>query len=218
MLVIGITGKKRHGKGEVGEAIKRLVPGAKACGFADKLKLCAMRSLGFDRPEPELIALADSFKESGNFTIYYDDPEVEHYDRILHELNGRQYLQWMGTEGGRETFGKDFWIDQVLPPAMAGPHVGDDLMLRQIHGDIPILAITDIRFDNEAQRVKDVGGEVWQVRRPDLGGQGDGHISEAGVSDYLIDRVILNNGTLENLEWRVECALELAQETRDALS
>jgi Deoxynucleotide monophosphate kinase len=208
MKVIGITGRKRHGKGEVGAAITRLVPGSKALGYADKLKLCAARALGFDRPEAELIALMDSFKVDAAINMVYVDPSTGQV--TTHELSGREYLQFLGTEGGRQTFGDTFWIDQVLPrPNFAHPEAVD-LMLKAMHGSIPVLAITDIRFDNEAQRVRDVGGEIWEVVRPSFGESADTHVSEAGVSRDLIDRTIVNDSDLDTLAWHVDQALEMS--------
>jgi hypothetical protein len=210
--VIGITGLKRHGKGEVGEAIKRLVPGAVAVGFADKLKISMMRALGFDRPEAELIALADSLKVASTVSVLYEEPgqEPDPYDDtgVLHQLSGRQLLQWFGTEGGRKTFGESFWIDQTLPDTLDLYEA--QCRLKAAYGLAPIIAITDVRFDNEAQRVKNIGGVVWEVIRPDLvDSSADTHVSEAGVSDVFIDRTIINDAGLDTLQWRVEQALEL---------
>lgn len=212
MKVIGITGRKRHGKGEVGNAICALVPGAKAIGYADKLKISMMRALGFNRPEPELIALADSIKLDATISMWYREPGEN--EKWQHDLTGRELFQWYGTEGGRETFGDTFWIDQVLPKLSGSTPYGRygdmvDILLQAKYPQTPVLAITDLRFDNEAQRVLDYGGEVWNVVRPGVEG-GDSHSSEAGVSPGLITRTIDNSSTLDHLIWKVECALELA--------
>lgn len=216
MIVIGITGLKRHGKGEAGAAVTRLVPGAVALGFADKLKVSMMRALGFERSEADLIALADSLKVTSRIAVEYHEPDeidLPEFPR-LHELSGRQLLQWYGTEGGRNTFGESFWIDQVLPNPAAilqgGVEEQIEHQLEQRYPGVPVLAITDIRFDNEAQRVKDVGGVVWEVVRPQLvDSSADVHASEQGVDPALIDTVIINDADLDTLEWRVLQALEL---------
>jgi hypothetical protein len=212
MKIIGITGRKRHGKGEVGNAICQFVPGAKAVGYADKLKISVMRALGFARPEAELIALADSLKVDSHLQLTYHEPGEDGF--TFHDLTGRQLLQWYGTEGGRETFGDTFWIDQVLPKPSEHPSrdirdISNGVELTDRYPGVPVLAITDLRFDNEAQRVLAHGGEVWNVVRPGLEG-GDSHASEAGVRPNLITRTIDNSSTLDHLAWRVECALELA--------
>lgn len=215
--VIGITGLKRHGKGEAGAAVTRLVPGAVALGFADKLKISMMRALGFDRSEADLIALADSLKVTSRIAVEYHEPDeldLPEFPR-LHDFSGRELLQWYGTEGGRNTFGKNFWIDLVLPDPAAilqgGVEEQVEHQLEQRYPGVPALAITDIRFDNEAQRVKDVGGVVWEIVNPALvDSSEDTHASEAGIDPALVDTVIVNDGTLENLQWRVEQALELA--------
>lgn len=215
--VICITGAKRHGKGEVGNAIARLVPGTVQVGFADKLKISMMRALGFDRPEAELIALADEAKVSWNIGICAPSPSLINPDsessaNVLHALSGRELLQWFGTEGGRETFGDTFWIDQVLPsPNVCPPGVVMEQAIKGRYNNAPVVAITDCRFDNEARRALDCGGEVWEVIRPDLvDSSKDEHASERGINSRLITATIINDGTLEDLQWNVEKALELA--------
>lgn len=220
--VIGITGNKRHGKGEVGAAIARLVPGTVQTGYADKLKISMMRALGFDRPPQELIDLANEAKVNWLINIESPMPSLINPDGDLrlgwavHSLSGRELLQWFGTEGGRETFGDTFWIDQVLPNPFAirqgGVEEQIEYDLDQRYPGAPVVAITDLRFDNEAERVKLMpGGEVWEVVRPQLvDSSQDAHASEAGVDPRLIDTTIINDDTLETLQWRVEQALELS--------
>lgn len=211
--VIGITGSKRHGKGEVAAAITRLVPGAVEVGFAWKLKVSIMRSLGFDRPEADLIALADSFKVGANISILYQEPDalVEPFQdtATLHSLTGRELLQWFGTEGGRHTFGDSFWVDQVLPPGLDLTKDALAVAMEARYPGAPVVAISDVRYDNEAQRVKDVDGLVWEVIRPDLvDSSKDEHASEAGIDPLLVDCTIINDAGLGTLERRVDQALE----------
>src|SRR3954471_8195190 len=137
MKIIGLTGRKRHGKNEVGNAICQFMPGAVTVGFADKLKISMMRSLGFnDRSEAELIELADTLNGDAHFQLTYKEPNSP-LKFSCHEFSARQLLQWYGTEGGRKTFGDSFWIDQVLP----------ETPVALKYGGAPLLVITDIRFD-----------------------------------------------------------------------
>lgn len=218
MRIIGITGLKRSGKNTAGNIAAELVPNVKLVAFADKLKIAGARALGFDRPEQELIDLMDSFKEAGNISVLYHEPgDIVHpYEdkASLHSLSGREYLQFLGTEGGRKTFGDSFWTDLVLPDP--GKLIGGDAPnwrdfieeeLDERYPGVETLIVTDVRFDNEAQRVKDTGGEVWEV----IGGQSipssDGHASEAGVAPELVDVSILNHEGLDELREYVAEAL-----------
>lgn len=111
----------------------------------------------------------------------------------------RQLLQSIGTDWGRAFIGDDVWI-KSLEARTAG--------LRQCGWSI---VVTDVRFDNEAQWVRDNGGAVWEVVRPhhDTGCVGEAvhHASEAGIDPLLVDRVIANDGTLEDLEAQVAEAM-----------
>ena len=72
--------------------------------------------------------------------------------------------------------------------------------------------ITDLRFDNEANWVHSMGGEVWRVVRDvpqDVACLAE-HKSESGVANGLIDRLIDNAGTLDDLRGVVAQACHLA--------
>jgi hypothetical protein len=201
--LIGINGFKRAGKGETGNAIFDYHPGVVyQVGFADKLKIMAARALGFDRPPKDLIELMDSMKETALIHVEYDDPEVLE-DMILHDLSGREYLQNFGNDA-RQLFGDTFWIDQVLPPApdFSDPlELPNDVALAERYPDVDLVAITDLRYPNEAQRVLDLGGEVWEVVRPGL--VSDGHASEQPLPRELVSVQINNDGDLEALRAKV---------------
>lgn len=228
MRIIGLNGLKTSGKDtayacirdvtaryDLGDNVAFVV---KRVGFADKLKIVAAKALGFDRSDAECIELMDSFKNRSSFSILYDDPhdnalreaEPEQDWSQLHDLNGRQYLQNLGSYA-RTVFGDTFWIDQVLPTKRQQYHDRDagwywklELDTNEYAG-VDILVITDVRYPNEADRVKALGGEVWEIQRPGL--TSDGHVTEQPLPDELVDRVIVNDGTIANLESKIEEAL-----------
>lgn len=208
MQLIGINGFKRSGKNTVGEIIRDSNPDVHVhlVGFADKLKIAAARALGFvDGNERELIDLMDEFKESAQLSIFYrkDRDSLS----TAHLISGRQYLQFFGTEAGRETFSDSFWIDLVLPnPAMQEGWIqAGEEQLERMYPGVDILVVTDVRFDNEARRVKSLGGQVWEVVRP--GVDGGSHSSERPLARDLIDLTIQNDADLEGLEQKVKEAL-----------
>ena len=61
----------------------------------------------------------------------------------------------------------------------------------------PSLVNTSVRFPNEVAFIRRCGGEVWNVvrhiERP------NDHIAEKGLEESMIDRTILNTGTLDEL-------------------
>lgn len=106
-------------------------------------------------------------------------------------VSPRRLLQTLGTEWGRNTIRDDLWVRLGMAratEALAAGHSG--------------VVFTDVRFDNEAQAIREAGGMVWQLWRdgrnavePDA----EKHASECGVSHRLVDRVIGNNGSVSDL-------------------
>ena len=70
-------------------------------------------------------------------------------------------------------------------------------------GGADICVITDLRFENEAQRVHDLGGTVIEIDRKAVE-IGDGHASEIRLPDEMIDLTIDNNGSLADLSREVK--------------
>lgn len=214
MNIIGINGFKRSGKGETGKAIEELLIGVHQLGFADKLKVYAARSLGFMLSDADCIALMDIAKEEWVTDIKRKakHPEASAIEPGLEPIKRwtvRKLLQYMGTEA-RHVFGENFWADQVLPTVPPHAHPYEQLQ-HELHAMYPnshILVFTDLRFQNEAQRIKDLGGINFEVIRP--GAASDGHASEQALPRHLIDYQIPNHGSLGDLKWEVNKALELA--------
>lgn len=100
----------------------------------------------------------------------------------------RQLLQTIGTEWGRDMIDRDIWVRHLEQRIANMERQGYDLIV-----------VADVRFDNEAEAIRARGGQVWQVIRPGADGHFGGHSSERGVSPDLIDRVIVNAGTPDDL-------------------
>lgn len=220
MKIIAINGYKRSGKNETAAAIRRNYPGrVKHLGFANKVKVFGARALGFDRNEEALIALMDEAKESWVIDLT-DRVTPENIDAKrpqgpFHDLTGREYLQNIGTEA-RNLFGADFWVNQVLPTPQFKPEIPSDLRPKaerilnnyNLEARYPFadaLVFSDLRFENEAERVLALYGEVWRVNRP--GTESDGHASEQRLPDELVTRELYNVGSLVDLEVAVNACL-----------
>lgn len=63
--------------------------------------------------------------------------------------------------------------------------------------------VTDVRFPNEAQRIVDLGGEVWRVTRPGVGPV-NGHVSESAMDDWAYDMTLENRGTRRELRLAID--------------
>lgn len=180
-MIIGLTGYQRAGKDTVASIIEALVPFTEIRSFAGPLKASAAALLGVT------VDQLDEWKVDPMVGLHLIDAKGG-----LEAPNGverpamtiREYLQRYGTEAHRDVFGRDFWVDMSLP----------------IDGDYESshFVFTDLRFPNEAQRVRELGGVVWLIDRPGHGPR-EAHASEAPLPLSVVDRVIRNDGTTSEL-------------------
>jgi len=113
----------------------------------------------------------------------YTDKEV-----IIPELgvSARHMMQTLGTEWGRACIHPDFWV--MIARAET----------QQIMADGRSIVLDDVRFPNEAAMVFELGGELWRIERPGASYDGS-HESEGALEDITPDRVIVNDGTIDQL-------------------
>lgn len=214
MRLIGINGFKESGKDTTYGIILKHNPLTRRGAFADKLKTLAALALGYDFQQysvQELVEKMDECKQDWKFEVWqtrYQDRDTTGKSLVV-AFTGRQYLQWLGANA-REVFGDTFWIDQVLPQPYEVWKDGrmspeNERLLSDRYPGAQVVVVTDVRYPNEAERIKDLGGKVWEIIRPGL--ESDGHSSEIPLPRDLVDRVIHNDGSLEQLEARVLEAL-----------
>ena len=111
----------------------------------------------------------------------------------------RDFLQRLGTDAIRNGLHTNAWVNALMAdytPTQVqwsdGPIGGYE------DGPMPNWIITDTRFPNEAQAIKDADGIIIRVTRPGIGPVND-HPSETGLNQWKFDYEIQNDGTLENL-------------------
>ena len=94
----------------------------------------------------------------------------------------RRLLQVLGTDFGRKMLGDDVWIKMTM---------------RDLRQDDRVV-ISDVRFPNEADAIKKLGGTVLRINRKNHSAV-NGHPSEHAMDNYMFNHVIYNDGTLEDL-------------------
>lgn len=99
----------------------------------------------------------------------------------------RELLQRMGTEVGRDMFGKDFWVNQGLLRAKEHANV----------------VFADTRFVNEADAITANGGQIWRITKPGHGPV-NGHPSETALDEYIPDWFVPNYTGIDQLHQIVD--------------
>jgi len=120
-------------------------------------------------------------------------------DPLLNGKTPRHAMQTLGTEWGRDCIHEDFWVDAWKRRVAQSPQS---------------VICEDIRFDNEADAVKEIGGQVYHVIAKNNRRKTSTHVSEGGVSSSKITGCILNTSTIPDLHSEVrEVVLSEATET-----
>lgn len=107
----------------------------------------------------------------------------------------REILQFLGTDVLRKHITDDFFIVS-MKQRIESIIKGD--------GVVKGVVITDVRFDNEAKLIRDMGGIIIKITR-DSGSETShsNHITEKGISEQFIDHTIINNGSLDEFKTKV---------------
>lgn len=135
--------------------------------------------------------IKDACKVMFNWTEEHVNGSLKEQIDTRYNVSPRQAMQTLGTEWGRNTINANLWL------LRAQDEINNAMM------DGKSLAITDARFDNEAQLIKDNGGIVIKIVRADIEAVA-AHSSETGISDSLIDYVIKNDGSLFDLWAKID--------------
>lgn len=172
MTLIGLAGYARSGKDSVGQILVEELNFTRAA-FADTLRSMA---LAIDPYVAPCLRLSELVHASG-WEGAKKYPEV------------RRLLQHIGTEAVRNHLGQNAWVDALMLYIEEARVASDD----STH-----VAVTDVRFVNEAEAIKARGGEVWRVHRPGVEAI-NAHESERALDGFGFDVDIHNDGTLEEL-------------------
>lgn len=175
MILIGLTGRAGCGKDTIASFL------CEAHGFVQ-------------------IALADPLRDGLKAMFGVTDEQLHRRDLKEAPIDWigrspRELLQTLGTEWGREHVAADLWlrvaarrIDRIKasPPCL---HVAG-------------IVVSDIRFENEADWLREHGGQVWHIKRQtgnQLDSQAAAHSSEQHIPAKAGEPRIYNFGTLEQL-------------------
>lgn len=176
-MIIGVTGFKRSGKNTIADVLA-IDYDFTLLSFAEPVYKMVFAFNAYITPHGRRI---QSLVEEFGWDIAKETfPEV------------RRQLQAMGTECGRDLLGETIWVDtwEKSLPEESNRRV----------------VVPDVRFPNEAERIRSLGGVIWRVLRP--GTAPDGHRSESDQLQIEPDAVLRNTGTIDDLHRLVRGEME----------
>jgi hypothetical protein len=97
----------------------------------------------------------------------------------------RRFLQRLGTEGVRDHLGADTWVRLTEQRIAAS--------------DAPAIVLTDVRYPNEVDLVRRLGGLWVWIERPGANAAA-GHVSEEALRAEDADVIVHNSVGVERLE------------------
>lgn len=169
--LVGFVGSAGCGKDTLGDML--VEEGWNKIAFADSLKEMCIEFLGLSHDD-----------------VYTQEGKMKHND--FWGMTNREILQKVGTDAFRNGFHKDTWVKIM------------ELKLKKALSENKKIVVTDIRFDNEAALIEKLGGVVFKIVRPNLvsnlSSSEQQHVSEQGISDCYIARVINNVRDLSYLK------------------
>jgi len=203
-MIIGICGFIGSGKDTVANMF--VERGCAHDSFASPLKDVCSSIFGWDRS-----MLEGDTVESREFR---ETPDMFWTKKLcVPNFTPRLALQLMGTEVLRNTFDQDIWLNSL------------EYRIRKQTKNVSCTVISDARFRNELDLIKNMGGVIIWVQRGELPEwfetaktahenvvsrkimttkYRDVHESEWNWAGYPVDYIIDNNGTLEDLAKQVE--------------
>lgn len=178
--LIGLTGYAGTGK----DTVRKMLEDAGYRGFA--------------LADPIRSMLRDLLLKSGITDDYIDSRELK--ETIIPELgvSYRHMAQSLGTEWGR-SMDTNFWL------RIAGAYLYEQYEL-----GCNAFCVSDIRFANECEWVRERGGVIWRIDRPDVAPVRF-HASEYAQLGIEPDLTINNHGTVGELHRAVMDALDKVQ-------
>lgn len=146
----------------------------------------------------EQYAFADPLR-SGLMEIFNLDPddfEGAKKEQPLDWLgrSPRELMQSMGTEWARQMVHPDVWVK------LAEQNL--NYLQNSLSGVVGFV-VSDVRFENEADLIRQRGGTIIHIARPNAPAVNP-HASEAGIQVKQLDLIVRNTGDREHLRCLID--------------
>ena len=109
----------------------------------------------------------------------------------------RQLLQFVGTDLLRKQFDTEIFIKSTKA------------RIASLQKTLPLVVVTDCRFENESQLIRDCKGQIIHLSRPNIA-EVSPHVSENALEVFPSDIRIVNDSTIEDLHVKFASAIAQA--------
>lgn len=191
MKLIALTGLHGAGKDTVADALP-----ARKLAFADVLYREVAEAFDFTVPDLKCRGTKELALRALRLTRCSDDGFLEFNGNEDWEepRSPRQILQWWGDY--RRAQDPEYFTRRTREAVEFAGYQGQPVVL------------TDCRFPNEAAMVRQLGGQIWQVVRPGHEPPRTGHASETTGDEFAPDVVLVNGGSVTDLQQKALAAWE----------
>lgn len=212
-MIIAIGGKMGSGKNTVCDIIQELCekhngPKFEQKAFAGKLKQTASLLTGV----PIEMWEDQEFKKQ-EMPKCWNKLQQSGRNKVSIPMTYREFLQKLGTEAMRDGLHTNVWVNALFADYTYNKICNCKKNCRCEH-DLPNWIITDLRFPNEMDAVKERNGITIRVVRSfnhKMGSKETGtidltplHPSETALDGAKFDYEIINDGTIEDLIEKVK--------------
>ena len=163
------------------------ITGGMGCGKSTAVETLVFGTLDTQH-KIRLVKLAQPLYDMQEFIYRRIDSA---YARPKDFVKDRKLLQYLGTDWGRNEISSTIFIDLWKAEAL------------RLEKEGYVVACDDVRFDNEAEVIRELGGKVIQIKSDNVYAKGRiasakgfvNHPSENGISKHLVDFIVENNNT-----------------------
>jgi hypothetical protein len=142
-----------------------------------------------------LIGLAGSGKDTAADALMFTHYRCSFASRL--KIIARQ----LGWDGEKDERGRAFLQDLGMAARKFNPNTWINLLRGEVSPVIQQLVFTDVRFQNEADFVRSIGGIIVRIVRP--GQIAEKHESELKQCEVAADIEIVNDGSIEDLHNKI---------------
>lgn len=182
--IIGFTGALESGKSTSAKIAKEFLEDEFESTFR-------VETMAFAEPFNKIMLEYFGFH---SYQVYTPEGKAETHP--LWNMTPREFMQRFGA-GMRKAIAEDIWVKTAEVAMMRAI-----VQANQAKYDRFAIVFDDVRQDNEAEMIRRHGGRIIKVIRPGhtaktVGIQG--HESEKGLSENLVDYLVINDGSMDKL-------------------